>query len=71
MSFYHRWYYTLVLFSRFGEMLNRRVEVENVLLNVAAGKRPMLTQGECRALAYKLAAPQRQGSAITEKGRCA
>jgi hypothetical protein len=34
--------------------LNRRVDVENVLFNVAAGKRPMLTRDECRALAVKL-----------------
>ena len=40
-----------------GDDLNRRVEVENVLLNVAAGKRPMLTKDECRKLAYKLGIP--------------
>lgn len=34
--------------------LNRRVEVENVLAEVAAGKRPLLTRDECRALARKL-----------------
>jgi hypothetical protein len=34
--------------------LNRRVEVENVLAEVAAGKRPLLTKEECRALAVKL-----------------
>lgn len=37
-----------------GHHLNRRAEVEIVLFNVAAGKRPMLTQDECRALANKL-----------------
>jgi hypothetical protein len=35
-------------------MLNRRVEVEQILLDVARGKRPMLTQDECRQLAYLL-----------------
>lgn len=40
-----------------GDELNRRVEVENVLLAVAAGKRPMLTKEECKALAYKLGVP--------------
>jgi hypothetical protein len=40
-----------------GDELNRRVTVENVLLAVAAGKRPMLTQEECRQLAYKLGMP--------------
>lgn len=34
--------------------LNRRVEVENVLAEVGAGKRPALTRDECRALATKL-----------------
>ena len=41
----------------FGDHLNRRVEVENVLLACAAGKRPMLTREECRALAFKLGVP--------------
>lgn len=34
--------------------LNRRVDVENALAEVAAGKRPLLTRDECRALAVKL-----------------
>jgi hypothetical protein len=41
-----------------GGMLNRRVDVENTLFNVAAGKRPPLTNEECRALAIKLGTPQ-------------
>lgn len=40
-----------------GDTLNRRVEVENVLFSVAAGKRPMLTKEECRQLAIKLGTP--------------
>jgi hypothetical protein len=40
-----------------GDELNRRVTVENVLLEVADGKREMLTKGECRALAYRLGMP--------------
>ncbi len=36
--------------------LNRRVDVENVLLDVATGKREVLTPGECRKLAEKLGA---------------
>lgn len=43
-----------------GDHLNRRVEVENVLLNVARGKRPPLTPAECLQLAYKLGVPSRR-----------
>jgi hypothetical protein len=39
------------------DSLNRRAEVESVLWNVAAGKRPTLTQDECRNLALKLGVP--------------
>jgi hypothetical protein len=38
--------------------LNRRVDVENVLLSVAAGKRAALTPDECRDLAYRLGVPE-------------
>lgn len=34
--------------------LNKRVEVEQTLLRVAAGKRPLLSKEECSKLAYKL-----------------
>lgn len=37
--------------------LNRRVEVEEVLLRAAAGRRPPPTAEECRALARKLGVP--------------
>lgn len=37
--------------------LNRRVEVEQVLLNVSADKRGPLTPEECKALALKLGVP--------------
>lgn len=37
--------------------LNRRAEVEQYLLNVANGKRPMLTLAECRTLAMRLGDP--------------
>lgn len=39
------------------DMLNRRVTVEQVLFDVAAGKRPPLTPDECRELALKLGIP--------------
>jgi len=52
-----RWWYIFVSFRYYAKSLNRRVEVENVLLNVSAGKRPMLTKEECRELALKLGTP--------------
>jgi hypothetical protein len=55
--FAYRWRLRLRLIRRSGEELNKRVEVENVLLAVASGKRPALTPEECRALAYKLGVP--------------
>lgn len=53
----YRWRLRLRLIRRSGEELNRRVEVENVLLAVAGGKRPTLSPEECRQLAYKLGVP--------------
>lgn len=38
--------------------LNRRVEVEQVLLNVAGGKRGLLTPEECKSLAMNLGVPE-------------
>lgn len=40
--------------KEYASALNRRVDVENVLAQVAAGKRDMLTRDECRELAIKL-----------------
>jgi hypothetical protein len=37
---------------------SRRVAVENVLLNIACGKRPTLTPEECKQLAYQLGVPE-------------
>ncbi len=37
-----------------GPDLNRRVEVEQILLDVADGKAPALSRQECRELACKL-----------------
>lgn len=45
--------------------LNRRVEVENALLEVAAGKRPPLSPEECRALAYRLGIPDEYRTTAT------
>jgi len=40
-----------------GKELNRRVEVENILFSVAAGKREPLTVQQHRILALKLGTP--------------
>lgn len=54
-----RWWWLVTVWPEISdEALNRRVDVENVLFNVAAGKRPMLTPEECRALALKLGTPR-------------
>ena len=37
--------------------LNKRAEVESILLNVYAGKRQMLTREECKALVFRLGVP--------------
>lgn len=49
-----RWWYALRTFRSYAKALNRRVDVENVLFAVAAGKRPLLSRDECRDLAFKL-----------------
>lgn len=53
----HRLRYRWRLIRNHGDELKRRVAVEQVLFDVARGKRGMLTQEECRALAYKLGVP--------------
>ena len=54
LPFIHRLRARWRLIRNSGDMLNRRVEVEQILLDVAREKRPMLTQDECRKLAYRL-----------------
>ena len=58
MNWWHRLRYRWYLLRDHGKELNRRVEVENVLLAVWRGKRDMLTQEECKELAYKLGVPR-------------
>ena len=53
----YRLWYRWRLVTRSDQMLNRRVDVENVLLNTATGKRPPLTREQCRALAMYLGDP--------------
>lgn len=57
-----RWYYTLSSFRDYARSLNNRVDVENVLRQVAAGKRPPLTPKECGDLADKLFAHMKMPS---------
>lgn len=45
------------LIRHHGDELNRRAEVEQILLDVYHEKRPLLTPDECRKLAYKLGVP--------------
>lgn len=40
--------------KEYASALNRRVDVENALAWVAAGKRDLLTRDECKELAIKL-----------------
>lgn len=56
MSWHYRLRVRWRMWRSSGADLKRRVEVENVLLAVAAEKRELLTGEECRALAYKLGA---------------
>lgn len=50
-----RWYFHILSFRNWGRDLNRRAGVEQILLDVANGKREMLSKQECRELAFKLA----------------
>jgi len=52
-----RWKYIIQTHKDHAARLNRSVEVENVLLACASGKREMASRDECRALAYKLGVP--------------
>lgn len=49
--------YRLATFHDYGNRLNRSVDVENALMQVATGKRDLLTPDECRKLALKLGVP--------------
>jgi hypothetical protein len=49
--------FRLATFHDYGNRLNRSVDVENALMQVATGKRDLLTPDECRKLALKLGVP--------------
>jgi hypothetical protein len=59
MNWLRRQYAKLRLWRSLNAMINKRVAVEAVLFNVAAGKRAMLTREECLTLALKLGEPLR------------
>jgi len=40
------------------KMLNQRVDVENLLINVARGDHPPLTPEDCKVLALRLGTPR-------------
>ncbi len=44
------------------ERISRGVDVEQILFDVANGKRPALTQQDCRILALRLGTPRKQWS---------
>jgi len=60
-----RWYFAVRLpakwrlFRNTGNALNRRVTVENYLLDAAIGRKPLPDADKCRELAYKLGTPGR------------
>lgn len=50
-----RWMFAARTLPSYAARLNRCVEVEQLLLDVANGKRDVFTREECRTLAFKLA----------------
>lgn len=52
-----RFLFILRNYKRYDEDLNNRVHVEQVLFDVAAGKKAPLTPRQCRSLALKLGIP--------------
>ena len=57
----------LRLIINHGEELNRRVEIENHLLEVAAGKKPLPDRNTCRILALRLGTPKASWSEQLKK----
>lgn len=57
MNALQRWCFALRSIRTHAAQMSARVDVENTLLDVAAGKRPMLSREECRAMAMKLGVP--------------
>lgn len=52
-----RWKYVILAHRDHAALLNRSVEVENILRACAAGKRDPLSKEECRQLAHLLGVP--------------
>lgn len=55
MNTLRRWFFAAKTLRSYVRRLNRCVEVEQILLDVANGKKEPLTKADCRALAFKLA----------------
>lgn len=55
IAYFRRWWYAIRSVRNLALRLGRCVVVEATLLDVANGKREMLTKQECRELAFKLA----------------
>lgn len=56
--FLTRWQARFQLVFNSGKELNRRVEIENELFMMAAGKKPIPSKAKCRELALKLGTPK-------------
>lgn len=52
--------------QQLSRVLNERVHVEQILLDVAGGKMPLLTRDDCRILALRLGTPKSHWSDIVK-----
>jgi len=50
--------YKIIFLYHYAKSLNRRVEVEQYLLNCANGKTPLPDHDKCKELALKLGTPE-------------
>lgn len=50
----HRWSFL----RNYNRELNRRVEIENELIDIANGKRPIPSRDDCQVMALKLGTPK-------------
>lgn len=57
MNFIVRWKYRLAYFMAGADAMNRRVKVEQHLLDCANGKQPLPDANKCRELALYLGTP--------------
>ena len=57
MDWLTRLKYRFIILINHGEELNKRVDIENILFDMAKGKRALPTREECRVIALKLGTP--------------